>query len=89
MQYVACKFRPEDKRSYTYSNDGEPVAVGDEVKIAGRGEEGWQRVYVVAVSDEKPPFEMKPILGKIEPEQPDLLADGDDDDLAASLGEEN
>lgn len=72
MQYVACKFRPEDKRSYTYFNDGEPVAVGDEVKIGGRTEEGWQRVHVVAVSDEKPPFETKPILGKIEPDAPAL-----------------
>lgn len=26
-QYVAVKFRPGDKRSYTYHNDGEPVKV--------------------------------------------------------------
>lgn len=71
-QYVACKFRPDDKRSYTYHNDGEPVAVGDEVKIAGRSDDGWQRVYVAAVGDEMPSFETKPILGKIEPEAPAL-----------------
>lgn len=72
MQYVACKFRPEDRRSYTYHNDGEPVAVGDQVKIAGRGDDGWQRVHVVAVSDEKPSFETKPILGRVEAEEPAL-----------------
>ncbi|MFK4794916.1 hypothetical protein [Sphingobium sp. ZW T5_29] len=70
MQYVACKFRPDDRRSYTYHNDGEPVAVGDQVKIAGRGDDGWQRVHVVAVSDEQPSFETKPILGKVEAEEP-------------------
>lgn len=70
MQYVACKFRPEDRRSYTYHNDGEPVAVGDQVKIAGRDDDGWQRVHVVAVSDEKPSFDTKPILGKVEAEEP-------------------
>ncbi|APL94116.1 hypothetical protein [Sphingobium indicum] len=71
-QYVACKFRPDDKRSYTYHNDGEPVAVGDEVKIAGRSDDGWQRVHVVAIADEMPSFETKPILGKVEPEAPAL-----------------
>lgn len=84
-QYVACKFRPDDRRSYTYHFDGEPLAAGDEVKVAGRGDEGWQRIYVVAVSDEKPSFETKPILEKIEPDQPDMLADGDDDDLTSYL----
>lgn len=88
MQYVACKYREADKRSYTFHNDGEPVAVGDQVKIAGRGDDGWQRVFVAAVSDEKPAFDTKPILGKVEPEQPDLLGDGDDD-LEASLGDDN
>lgn len=40
-QYVACKFRSEDARSYTYHNDGEPVAVGDLVKVADRsGDDG-------------------------------------------------
>ena len=74
-QYVACKFRPDDRRSYTYHFDGEPLNVGDEVKIAGRGDEGWQRIYVVAVSDEQPPFDTKPIIEKIQPEQADMLED--------------
>lgn len=74
-QYVACKFRPDDRRSYTYHFDGEPLSVGDEVKIAGRGDEGWQRVYVVAVNNEQPPFDTKPIIEKIQPEQADMLGD--------------
>lgn len=78
-QYVACKFRPEDRRSYTYHNDGEPVAPGDVVKAPGRSEDGWQRVHVVSVSDEEPSFATKPILGKVEPEEPtlDLGADAE------------
>ena len=78
-QYVACKFRPDDRRSYTYHNDGEPVAAGDQVKIAGREEDGWQRVHVVSVSDEEPSFPTKPILGKVEADEPalDLGADAE------------
>lgn len=84
-QYVACKFRPDDRRTYTYHFDGEPLVAGDEVKIAGRGDEGWQRVYVVSVTDEAPPFDTKPILEKIVAEQPDLLSAGDGADLEAHL----
>lgn len=67
-QFVACKFRSEDTRSYTYHNDGEPVAVGDFVKVPDRDGDGWKRVQVVALSDEAPRFPTKPILGKLEPE---------------------
>lgn len=67
-QYVACKFRSEDTRSYTYHNDGEPVAVGDLVKVADARSDGWKRVEVVSVSDQAPTFATKPILGKLEPE---------------------
>lgn len=52
MQYIACKFRPDDSRSYTYSYEGD----------------GWKRVEVVSISDQAPPFACKPILGKCEPE---------------------
>lgn len=72
MKYVACKFRSADTRSYTYEWDGEPLAVGDFVKVDERGG-GWKRVEVVSISDEKPPFACKPILGKIT---------GEDDDAA-------
>ena len=65
-QYVAVKFRPGDRRTYTYHNDGDPVAAGDEVKIADRHGNGWSRVTVESVSDEKPPFDTKPILGRVE-----------------------
>lgn len=66
MQYVACKFRSGDARSYTYHNDGEPVSVGDTVKVEDRDGDGWKRVEVVSVSSQKPKFETKPILGKVE-----------------------
>jgi hypothetical protein len=55
------------------------------VKVAGRGDEGWQRIYVAAVSGEAPAFDTKPILEKIEPAQPDLLDAGDDADLESHL----
>ncbi len=74
MQYVACKFRPTDTRTYTYENDGEPVAVGDFVKVADNRSDGWKRVEVVEISDTAPPFACKPILGKIDPEEPASVA---------------
>lgn len=69
MQYVQCKFRREDTRSYTYHYEGEDeLSIDDEVKVADKSGDGWKRVYVVAIGDEKPPFPTKPILEKIEPE---------------------
>lgn len=62
--YVACKFRPEDNRSYTYAWDGEPLAAGDEVKVPDNKSDGWKRVTVVSVTDEAPPFACKMILGR-------------------------
>ena len=63
-QYVACKFRETDARSYTYHNDGEPLAPGDWAKVEDRGGDGWKRVLVVMANDEAPPFATKPVLGK-------------------------
>lgn len=77
-QFVACKFRSSDTRTYTYHNDGEPVAVGDVVKVADRDHpDSWKRVEVAAIVDHAPSFPTKPILGKVEPEAPalDLGAD--------------
>ena len=71
MQYVQCKFREEDSRSYTYENEGEPLAVGDMAKVPDRSGDGWKRVYVSGVTDEAPPFPCKPVLGKYEPESDD------------------
>lgn len=68
MQYVAVKFRPEDSRSYTYQWDGEPLDIGVEVKVADNRSDGWKRVTVVGATDEKPKFDCKPILGKVEPD---------------------
>ena len=68
-QYVAVKFRPSDKRTYTYHHDAEPVAVGDEVKVAKRGD-GWNRVAVVGIGETKPVgFETKAILGLAPPKE--------------------
>ncbi|WP_375249507.1 hypothetical protein [Sphingomonas sp.] len=73
-QYVAVKFRIADSRTHTYVWDGEPLAEGDQVKVADARSDGWKRVYVVSISDEAPPFECKPILGKVDPEPADALA---------------
>lgn len=66
--YVACKFRPEDTRTYTYEYSGDDLVCGDEVKVPDKSGEGWQRVYVVDITDEAPSFPCKKILGKLEPE---------------------
>lgn len=63
-QYVACKFRSADTRTYTYVNEGEPGAPGDFVKVADARSGGLKRVEVVSVSDQAPAFACKPILGK-------------------------
>ena len=63
-QYVVCKFRPTDQRTYTYHNDGEPVAIGDKVKCPSR-HGGWTAAEVVKISDQAPVFETKAIEGKV------------------------
>jgi hypothetical protein len=67
-QYIACQFA-NSGRTYTYHNDGEPLAVGDQVKVETRN--GRQVVDVVELVAEPPRFETKPILNKIEPEPAD------------------
>jgi hypothetical protein len=62
-QYVLCTFRQSDTRTYTYHNDGEPVAKGDVVRVEDARADGWKRVYVVGTTDEAPRFATKPILG--------------------------
>ena len=88
MQYVACKFRSTDTRTYTYFNDGPPVAVGDEVKVADNRDGGCKRVEVVEITDKEPPFSTKPILGLAPPPDHDaeILAKihGDDGPPAAA-----
>jgi hypothetical protein len=67
-QFYACRFRPADKREYTYHSDlGEPFSPGNEVRVPDKSGEGWSRVYVVAKhpADFVPStkFDTKPILG--------------------------
>jgi hypothetical protein len=81
-QYVAVKFHPGDKRSYTYQNDGEPVKIGDVVKVPDRKGSGWMRATVTDLPFDKPAFETKAILGKVEqpaPELPGIAAEGESD----------
>jgi hypothetical protein len=61
-QFVQCGFTPEAKRLYTYRNDAAPVAPGDFVRVAGKGE-ATKTIEVVAIADEEPPYECKPIIG--------------------------
>jgi hypothetical protein len=60
-QFVAVQFGGAG-RSYTYRNDGKPVAVGDSVVVASRG--GEATVKVLEITDEAPPFATKPIIRK-------------------------
>lgn len=75
MQYIACKFRPADTRTFTYHYDGvEPLKVGDMVKVPDpRSADGWKRVHVAELDVEKPTkFDTKPILGLCNPDvEPD------------------
>lgn len=57
-QYVVIKFNPSDLRTYTYHNDGPPVAVGDKVEVETK--RGTASVEVVAVDDTEPNFATKP-----------------------------
>lgn len=67
MPYVIVKFRPEDARSYTYESGDETYAIGDEAKAPDNHKSGWKRVTVVGLTDEKPSFACKALLGKAEP----------------------
>lgn len=85
--YVACKFRPEDSRSYTYAWDGEPLNKGDFVKVPDKSGDGWKRVTVDSISDRAPPFACKPILGiynpDVEPDEADKPAETSSNPLDA------
>ena len=89
-QFVAVRFRPGDRRTYTYHHDGPPVAIGEMVKIPGkRPTDGWTALKVEAISYAEPPFETKAILGVVVPERKGLfdgLAAGDDADLDRPRG---
>lgn len=61
-QYIACVFRPGDRRSYTYHNDGEPVTVGDRVVVST--DRGAQAITVTEIIERAPTFATKGIAGK-------------------------
>lgn len=69
-QFVACKFRIPDTRTFTYHWDGGPLQPGDKVKVPDpKGADGWKRVYVVSTSWDAPKFPTKEILG-LAPDEP-------------------
>ncbi len=69
-QFVAVKFRPSDKRTWTYHNDRAPVACGDVVKVPPRFGSGWQRATGHEITDEAPAFETKAIMGVVQDDPP-------------------
>lgn len=72
-QYLACAFK-EDGLTYTYHNDGDPVVVGDRVRVQSGAVE--KKVTVVSIVEEKPKFPTKPILGKFVEEEKKEDANG-------------
>lgn len=79
-QYVACKFRESDTRTYTYHNDGPPLAIGDAVRVADARSDGWKKVIVDSITDREPSFPTKPILG-LHVEEPAASAEPAHDDI--------
>lgn len=66
-KFVEVKFRPEDRRAYTYSAPDEmEIAIGDRVEVDARGT--LKVVEGVAISDRKPPYACKPVLRVVPPE---------------------
>jgi hypothetical protein len=64
-QFVATRFRPNERRLYTFHNDGEPVALGDFVEVELR--DGSKKIVEVAsLIDAKPSFPTAPVLSKAE-----------------------
>jgi hypothetical protein len=63
-QYVSCKF-PNSRRAYSYVNEGEPLAIDDQVEVPTRSG-ATVVVTVESILDEAPPFELVPIIRKVE-----------------------
>lgn len=70
-QFIKCRFGPLDARRYTYLNDGDPVVVGDFVKVPDARTDGWKRVEVMETDVQEPNFACKAILGKVTGEDVD------------------
>lgn len=67
-QYVSVEFNPGDQRSYTYHNDGEPVAIGDRVVVETK--RGRRFVKVVGIKPDIPDYATKPIIQEEPPIPP-------------------
>ncbi len=59
-QFVAVKFNPWDRRTYTYRNDGDPAVIGDVVEVVTY--DGPKHVAVESITDQAPAFVCKPIV---------------------------
>lgn len=66
-QYLDCKFRPDDHRSYCYHNDGDALAIGDKAEV--ETDRGIVTVTIAGIwpSDRTPIFKTKPIVGRAQP----------------------
>ena len=78
-QFCKCKFRSSDTRTYTYRNDGAPVAVGDRVEVEAPRDEGKVVVEVAEIDVPEPPFACKPILGLAPPKEEQQALDMHDE----------
>lgn len=79
-QYIAVRFGGPGSRLYTYHNDGPPLAVGDDVEVHvgkpnSRGYRKNTKLKIVALVDDKPPFQTKQVGIPIDPGA-DLIDDG-------------
>lgn len=64
-QYVSVRYKSSGTRAYTFHNDGEPLAIGDKVKVPdARGGTEPVTVEVVDIWDRVPEFKTKGIIGK-------------------------
>jgi hypothetical protein len=61
--YYVCKFRPGDKRTYTYHSDGVTYRPGQIVKVPDRSGDGWQTATIERETIQLPPFPTKAIIG--------------------------
>ncbi len=59
-QYVAVKFNEWDRRTYTYHNDADLIAVGDRIEVPTP--KGNQIVVVDHLPEDKPIFATKAIV---------------------------
>lgn len=74
-QWVAVTFR-DGQRPYTYHNEGDPVRVGDLIKVPDKAGDGWQRARVVDLPFDPPrvngqAVKTKAILGLLEAPEPE------------------